>query len=571
MKKIKRFLAILLASISVLSLTACSPTGGGGATPDGDKTALYIRYYNAGFGNRWLLAAEQRFEEMYENVSFEEGKTGVDIIIDPSDSKSDFMSDMKTQRDYIYFAEKFDMTSYYSADVMEDLTDALTTPLNESFGVDYYGNPLPGYDGETKSIYEKMSAQEKDYYTIKNGNEVKLYAIPYIDCYNGTLSYDVEDFDKYGLYFNENNQIGAKKSRGDKLGLGPDGVAGTADDGLPRTYDEFFKVCTRIKSAANKYPFVWCGNYAGYTTELANNLFLQNAGSQFVADMLKGEGTIPDYITGNVTQAGSYAYSYNTKAETFDANSFDECYNSASVFHATDFIYRIIKEKFEDETKCFTGTYLNTTAQKDFYFGYNTFMVDGTWWFNEAEKHISAYEKTNASKGKDRYNRDVQYMPLPKANMDVYNRTIGENVVGSKYITACVVKKGLSDVQKLLAKTFVRFYCTDVSLAEYNTIVSTPRGLDYTLSSTQYNQLTPYAKSLYNIKTGQNGFETYKVTYLRSGSQFYKENYSLFDNGMFESDTSLGKFTSIANAFKDRIGDGLNSIKYFEGILSAHD
>ena len=570
MKKITRFFAILLAFISMFSLTACSPAGGG-TNADDDKSLLYIRYYNAGFGNRWLLAAEQRFEEMYENISFEENKVGVDIILDPSDSKSDFMNDMKTQRDYIYFAESFDMTSYYSADVMEDLTDALTTPLNQSYGQDIYGNPLPGYAGETKSIYQKMSTQEKEYYSITNGNDVKLYAVPYIDCYNGTISYDVEDFNKYKLYFNENNVIGASKANGDKLGLGPDGVANTADDGLPRTYDEFFQVCTRLKNAADKFPFVWCGNYAGYTTELANNLFLQNAGSDFIAGMLNGQGTIPDYITGKVTSASNYTYTYNTTSETFTSSTFDKCYSSASVFNATDFMYRLIKEKYEDETKCFTGTYLNTTAQKDFFFGYNTFMVDGTWWFNEAENHISNYEKQNAQNGKDRYNRDVQYMALPKADLETYNRTIGENIVGSKYITACVVKKGLSPAQKLLAETFVRFYCTDESLAEFNTIVSTPRGLEYTLTETQYNALTPYAKSLYNIKTGQNGFNTYKVTYLRSGSQFYKENISIFDNGMFESQTSLGTFVSIANAFKDRIKDGLNSIKYFEGILSAHD
>lgn len=571
MKKLSKFLALALAGVTMLSFGACGG-GGGGTTADENKTALYIRYYNAGFGNRWLTAAEERFEKMYENVSFEQGKTGVDIIIDPSDSKSDFMNDMKTQRDYVYFAEKFDMTSYYSADVMEDLTDALTTPLNESFGKDANGNPLPGYEGETKSVYQKMSQSEKDYYSIVDGENVKLYAVPYIDCYNGTLTYDVEDFEKYKLYFNENNVIGANKASGVKLGTGPDGVSGTADDGLPRTYDEFFQVCARIKTSANKYPFVWCGNYSGYTTELVNNLFLQNGGSQFVADMLKGEGSVPDYISDSVTLAGNYEYTYSTKAETFNASSFNKIYHSASIFNATDFMYRVIKEKYADETKCFTGTYLNTSAQKDFFFGKNTFMVDGTWWFNEAEKHITAYEQQNASKNKDRYNRDVQYMALPKADEETFERTKGENVVGSKYITACVVKKGLTDVQELVAKTFVRFYCTDESLAEYNTIVSTPRGLEYTLTDAQYNKLTPYGKSLYNIKTGQNGFNTYKVTYLRSGSEFYKTNFSIFDNGMFESSpTGLGKFTAIANAFKDKMSSGLDSIKYFNGILEAHN
>ena len=70
MKKITRFLAILLAFISMFSLTACSPAGGG-TDADEDKSLLYIRYYNAGFSNRWLLAAEQRFEEMYEDYQNE--------------------------------------------------------------------------------------------------------------------------------------------------------------------------------------------------------------------------------------------------------------------------------------------------------------------------------------------------------------------------------------------------------------------------------------------------------------------------------------------------------------------
>ena len=544
---------------------------------DPNKTALYIRYFNAGFGDRWLTAAETRFEQMYEEISFEPGKRGVDIVIDPSDSKSDFSADMQTQRDYVYFAESFDMLSYNTAGVLEDITDAMTTPLNESYGKDAEGNPLPAYPGETLSVYEKMSQSEKDYYVLNEGGKQKIRAIPYIDCYNGTLTYDADVFETYGLYRNSSNQLGATKASGVALGVGPDGVSNTADDCMPRTYDELFELCYRYKGFIQ--PFVWCGNYTAYVTELANNLFLQNAGSAFVDGLLQGQGTVPDKIVGDISDLGldsvsqTNNYNYQTESQAFTATDYKHIFGSASLFNAVDFVYQILKNNYVDKTK-FVASYTNEVAQSDFYFGKENnekdfgFLVEGTWWFNEAEKAISRYE-TNNDLGKDRYTRNVSYMPLPKADEATFNRTIGENVVASNYITAIAVRKGLNAVQKLVAETFVRFYCTNESLAEYNRIVSQPRGLNYTLTPTQYNSLTPYAQSLYNIKTGSNGYNTFKVKFLRSSSDFYRNNYSLFDLGFMSSQPAgFAKFSEIAPAFKDY--PSLDAIKYYSGILATY-
>ncbi len=581
MKKFTKFIALLLCLISCFSLVACGDDNdNSGNNPSGSKSILYIRYMNAGYGDRWLTAAEKRFEKMYENISFETGKTGVDIIIDPAQTSATFLTDMETQRDHIYFCEAYNQVSYVAANVMEDLTAALTTSLGESYGVDANGNPLPAYQGETKSVYEKMSVAEKEYYVLKENGQNKIYSVPYIDSANGALTYDADVFEKYALYYKADNTMGATKGAGKattvKLGTGPDGVEGTADDGLPRTYSEFFAVCRKMKSACGTMPFIWCGNWVPYVTELADNLARQNMGVTQHKAVLNGMGVIDDYIDGGITyNASQKTYNYTTKKQNFAAGNFNDVFHSASILHAVDFIYQIIQGNYVDKNNAFNAAYSHEIAQSDFFFGKHAadtdfgFLVDGTWWYNEAEKYILQYENRVA----DRDTRNVQYMALPKADEATFERTKGANVVSGNYINAITVKKGLSAQKKLLAETFVRFFCTDESLAEYNVIVSQPRGLDYKLTDEQYNQLSPYGKSLYGVKSGDEryGYQTYQYLPVRAGNQFFKENATMLKVGFMTSTPSgYSQMKDVATAFNDNISKGLNALKYFNGIIALN-
>ena len=45
-----------------------------------DKTQLHVHNFDGGVGTEWLEKDIARFEEKYKNTSFEEGKTGVQIV-----------------------------------------------------------------------------------------------------------------------------------------------------------------------------------------------------------------------------------------------------------------------------------------------------------------------------------------------------------------------------------------------------------------------------------------------------------------------------------------------------------
>lgn len=561
-KKLTTLFLAAMTACATLSVTAC---GGGNQLNeevDENRTQLYVSYLNAGYSDRWLAAAKQRFETMYADYVFEKGKQGVQVVLDP-ETTSNSAVNMRNKRAHVWFCEDYRTESFVAAGVMADMTTALTTSLGESYGEDLNGTALPGYAGETKSIVGKMTANEKAYFVLNEGGKDTCYAVPYIDTYNGTLTYDVDVFEDQGLYYKADNTLGGRKATGEALGTGPDGVPNTADDGLPRTYDEFFEIC-RIMKTRGVVPFVWAGNWNHYVTQLADSLFAQNIGSAQFAAMLKGEGIMKDFIDGTVADNGTY----KIKEETFDASTSERMYNSAGLYNAVDFIQRIIENEYYVQENGFNGAYTHETAQNDFIFGAEIehdfgFLVDGTWWYNEANKWLENYDKRVDSIK----NRHFAYMALPKADEATFERTKGENVVYTSYPTGICVRKGLSEMQQLLAETFVRFYCTDESLAEYTKIVSNPRGLTYSLSHDDFNSLMPYAQSLYGIHTASNGYETYKVTQAFSNEVFYRTNAGKFKSFMV-SQTSKGQHNNTLQTFYDN--SSMTSVDYFKGILSLN-
>ena len=97
MKKFaKLFLLVVLALVMSMSV-ACrggvtndknnpnNPGGGGtGITEEVDysRTQLYVSNFNGGYGDEWLYKLKTRFEEFYKETIFEEGKKGVQVLID---------------------------------------------------------------------------------------------------------------------------------------------------------------------------------------------------------------------------------------------------------------------------------------------------------------------------------------------------------------------------------------------------------------------------------------------------------------------------------------------------------
>ena len=163
MRKIKQGLVVLTAVCMCGSAVACGTMGTGSG--DSSRTQVYIRYSDYGFGSAWITPLKQRFENFYKDYSFEEGKQGVEVIADPTGN--DIGDDMLRSRSWVYFIEYDYLTTKYY-DRSQDITTALQTSLGVSYGKDINETPLPGIPGETKSIYEKMSAEEKAFYLYNN-------------------------------------------------------------------------------------------------------------------------------------------------------------------------------------------------------------------------------------------------------------------------------------------------------------------------------------------------------------------------------------------------------------------
>ena len=74
-----------MAACVLLSATAC------GGNEYGDMTVLNVGVYDGGLGHIWLEKVAAAFEEKFKETSFEEGKVGVHIDLNPT--KNEMLND----------------------------------------------------------------------------------------------------------------------------------------------------------------------------------------------------------------------------------------------------------------------------------------------------------------------------------------------------------------------------------------------------------------------------------------------------------------------------------------------
>ena len=262
----KRALALLLGATTI----GCTLIGAGCGPQiveqiDKNKTALIIANYNGGVGETWLDEMVIRFEKAYENVSLEDGKLGIDVVVDHSKDYSgkEIVSTMRADRkNHLFFTQAMDYYTMVNEGFMADITDVVT----ETVGSD------------SKKIESKLSSDKQDFLK-KDG---KYYAIPHYELYNG-IQYDAGVFASKKLYFSDNfNQDGTRAfilNANTKKSCGPDGKYNTYDDGLPSSYEEFYRLIGQMKTN-NVIPFIWTGKSMHYTNMLLTALFDNYIGAE---------------------------------------------------------------------------------------------------------------------------------------------------------------------------------------------------------------------------------------------------------------------------------------------------
>ena len=405
--KVVSFIVAFICAMSLLT-TSCGGLGnlresaaGGAESVDTAKTQIYVGLGINGLGD-WIEHATKTFEEKYADVSFEEGKKGIQVYYTYDDKFANF--DILPEN-YTNYQEKLIITGSIPYERVKnialDITDIVKSPLNV--------NPVTGETegAETDSIESKMYSQFKNYY----GADGKYYAIPAQEAPLGIV-YDVDLFEEYGLYFanstTENyyeyecNNVYTDKTSAYKfvdgewgkedLSNGPDGQSGTYDDGMPTTYEKFFALCDYMYREFAIEPIRWAGKVQAYATSFLTALAADYEGQEYLLKT-SSEGKASNLI--KFDESGNIVFDANSNPELYGLDiEYSNGYIStaqAGYYYALKFMDALINSEYYDKDLCFNGTKSHLTTQSEFLLSkknnnQNTIamLIEGSWWQGEA-------------------------------------------------------------------------------------------------------------------------------------------------------------------------------------------
>ncbi len=537
-KIVASLLAILMSVGTVGSLAACGGGNSGAGTEsesstsggqdlDAQKTQLYVRNYQGGFGNKWLYNGKAKLEAKYADAELEPGKKGVQVLI--TDIKeTPQISNIQNDIYEVYFVEKVNYLYLQKQNVIEDITDIV--------------KGTNSYDG--KSIESKLTDAQKNFYGINEGGETKYYALPHYMAPVGIV-YDMDLFNERNYYF----KAGYEKETdvqnmfiidsGDKKSNGPDGVYGTDDDGLPATYADFWNLCQYILDDGNT-PLNWGGNNATqfYVTALMIQLMAQYQGAEeFLRNFTyDGNMNVVKLDSNGNAMVGSDGkpVTETVTLSAADKNGY-ETFRSEGYYYALQFVKQLMDKvgTYSIESNITSNSYDAFAAQREYIKsrkyngnGRQAMLIDGSWWDSEA---TSYFTEENLKKSDCHYG----WLPLPAATTDKVGS--GKDVMVNTINSLCFVKKGLNDVKKQLAFDFVQLMNCDESLVDFTVQTNAFKDFKYDLGGKD-SVLSPF---------GQEMYKAWKTSDL----VFPNDNNDQYYNTVYQTDSSRRYAISTADQF----------------------
>ena len=154
MKKnfLTKTLALMLCAFTAIPMAGCQEenVGVGGEAIDANKTQLNVWHYFAGFRDEWLVELKDNFEKAFANVSFEDGKMGVQVH-HRGEMKADWTASSMADSPYeVFFMEgPQNYLGIMAEGGVESLNSIMTTE---------------NADDNNQTIEGKMTKQQKDFY-----------------------------------------------------------------------------------------------------------------------------------------------------------------------------------------------------------------------------------------------------------------------------------------------------------------------------------------------------------------------------------------------------------------------
>ena len=486
-RKILVLFCVAVMTFTSLSMSGCRRTPGVQEI-NSSKTQLYVGTLAQGVGKGWLELVADRFEEAFADYELN-GKKGVQVLVEGVDRATSLINNFKRERVEVVFNEGVDYETWVNKKLLLDITDAVS---GKNADLSAYGDPA----GTT--IESKMDESAAEYYKTDDN---KYYAIPFYEDTNGIM-FNVDLWEKYGFYFKDG---GGWTGNVKEATVGQDGKKGTYDDGLPRTFDDFFALCEHIQQTKSTkggqplIPIAWNGKY---DLSYINSFLFCMAADVDGADQYSLNFTFNGEAEGLITGFDGTTPIISQTAETITDRDGYKLYRQQGKYYALKFIETIIDEGYYSNKIINKSTIDHKTMQAYFIktedasqgapLGQEIAMlIEGTWWFNEAGEYFS----TNEQYGGGKYEQRFGMMPLPKPTEDHVDGT--HTLFNSKQ-SAAFINANIDESKIELAKEFLKFAHSNDSLVEFTETVSLLKPYAYTLS--ENNNLTYYAKQLLQVK-----------------------------------------------------------------------
>lgn len=477
-------------------------------------TQLEIQIYEGALGSEYMTSLENRFEEAYKDYVSPSGKVGVQVRVEASKSCSGAkLSDSKQSWNKdIYFANNCQVYNQMVKNgFLLDITDVVSEII----------------EGENKSIKDKLSNSYKEWYEIDG----KYYGLPQYEASSGFV-YDIDLFNNNRLYISKTyeNSIELSEKFSCSLGdadiaYGPDDIKGTADDGLPATYQDFYDLCEFLVSRGI-LPIV-CNNFPNYLTATVSSMFADYAGSEQLDTFFHFSGTC-DIVSGFDENNNPII-----ESKTITNDNGWEVFKQPGIYYSLKFIENII---YHTSWYQIVGDHLD--AQSRFVMSSApgskkiAMLVESPYWYREATIARNSLYQINPNEENHRYGM----LYLPKAV-----EAGGASVLLDTTFTTAFINSDIDQDKVFLAKKFIQFCFTNESLSNFTKYTSLTAPYEYTMSEEDYQQTSSIGKQMYDVHLSAKYYVCANQTpiYLKnsnisSPAQLYKNSIAEYPHLSFE-------------------------------------
>lgn len=575
-KKLTAYLLAAILTVATIGFVGCAPQNDYSEEIDESRTQIYVYNFYSGFGADWLVSAKRQFETLYADYKgvnadgSENGKVGVQIIMDNKKDYFNSTGSIKNNANEVFFTEYTYMYNIKSDNTLLDITDWLTTPWVNAPSAEYR---------DARTVAEKMNAVQRAYYTANydgstetgestNGytvaNDDRRYlAVPHYEAYEGIV-YNIDLWNKYGFYFSESGKTLDRDTQmhdgifTDDLTdrtAGPDGIAGTSDDGMPATYEDFYYLCDFIVQNQCS-PIKWSGeHYDTYVGGLYNALVADYDGDDMRLSYTLN-GTAKTLVESDgVTPLADQSITPDTARKIA---------NLKGRYEALKFIERLVRTSDWHAPDAFNNSDSHLDAQTTFLRSEYAsdikpiaMLVDGTWWESEA---TGAFEQIarDIPGAKPKAERNFGWLPLPKADASrIGKQTHFDPIQGVTFVNANVPTE-----KKYIIEQFVRFMYSDKMLSEFTRITSAVKALDYTINESDKSQMSTFATNLWKSRE-----EAKEVLYPICNERLFAGNTASFGrNYLMCVEYGGTTYNYCTQAYKQN--KSLTALQAFQGMIT---